>query len=81
MTLGNLTLLGNNENRKIKDRPFVDKRPVYIASKLSLNEYFHSPTLVQWGKKEIEARAKKLAETAALICKRPPDADELLQLF
>ncbi|GHO70469.1 hypothetical protein KSC_093610 [Ktedonobacter sp. SOSP1-52] len=75
-TLGNLTLLGSNENRKIKDKAFQEKKPVYIASRLSLNDYFHDSNLDQWGEKEILARAAKLAKIAAQIWTCPPSSDE-----
>jgi hypothetical protein len=81
MTLGNLTLLGSNENRKIKDRSFREKKSVYIASKLSLNEYFRDPNLDQWGEEEIMARAESLAKMAARIWSCPPNPDELPRLF
>jgi hypothetical protein len=80
-TLGNLTLLGNNENRKIKDKSFLEKKPVYLASKLSLNEYFHDPGLTQWGAKEIEDRAETLAKVAAHIWRHLPDLGQPRTLF
>lgn len=81
MTLGNLTLLGNNENRKIKDKSFMEKKPVYITSKISLNEYFHDPDLTHWGEKEIKTRAEKLAGMAVEIWKYLPDPNESQKLF
>lgn len=67
-------MLGNNENRKIKDKSFPEKKPVYLASRLSLNDYFQDTDLTQWSEKEIQACAAELAKIAARIWMCPPSA-------
>lgn len=66
-TPGNLTLVGANYNREMSNKPFNIKKPMLIASKVYLNDYFKNPAILTWGEAYIEERGRKLAEMATRI--------------
>lgn len=76
-TLGNLTLTGYNP--ELSDRPFLEKRDMaggFKASHLQLNQDLAE--LDVWNEDAINARAKRLADQAIGIWKRPSLAPEVL---
>lgn len=76
-TLGNLTLTGYNP--ELSDRPFLEKRDMtggFRASHLQLNKDLAE--LDVWNEDAIAARAKKLADQAVSIWKRPSLPPEVL---
>ena len=57
--LGNLTLLTNQDNARIQNSPFVDKKTVYLEENLKINEQVLSSS--DWGKDEIVLRQEALS--------------------
>lgn len=79
-TLGNLTLTGYNP--ELSDRPFLEKRDMlggFKSSHLQLNKDLAE--LDVWNEDAICARAKKLADQAVGIWKRPSLPPEVLAEF
>lgn len=79
-TLGNLTLTGYNP--EYSDKPFPEKRDMdggFKDSPLRLNQGLGQ--LDTWNAAEIEARARRLADQAVGIWKRPVLDDELLAMY
>lgn len=66
--LGNLTLLSKGPNGKIGNEPFVVKKPVLLASDLSLTRMVGEED--DWTSKTISARQAHLAELALLVWPR-----------
>jgi uncharacterized protein with ParB-like and HNH nuclease domain len=62
-SLGNLTLTGYNQS--LSNDSFLDKKPIFQASHLELNKYFH--TEENWRQEEIEKRALCLANISLVI--------------
>ncbi|MEW2220787.1 DUF262 domain-containing protein [Streptomyces sp. NPDC006990] len=60
-TLGNLTLTG--ENAKLSNHPFDRKQQILDASALRMNQEIADSD--RWGKREVLARAERLADRAA----------------
>jgi uncharacterized protein with ParB-like and HNH nuclease domain len=76
-TLGNLTLTGYNP--ELSDRPFLEKREMaggFRDSHLQLNKGLAE--LEAWNEDAIIARAKKLADQAVALWKRPSLSPEKL---
>lgn len=69
--LGNLTILGQEYNKKIKNHKYVDKIIEYKKSDLEINKklLYNNNTIIaaKWDKKAIEERQKALAEIAVQI--------------
>lgn len=79
-TLGNLTLTGYNS--EYSDRPFDEKRDMpggFKESPLRLNEGLGA--LDTWDEAAIQARAKRLAETATKVWAPPVLSDEVLESY
>jgi hypothetical protein len=57
--LGNLTLLTNQDNARIQNSPFLDKKAVYLGENLKINEQVLSSS--SWGKDEIVLRQDALS--------------------
>ena len=66
-TLGNLTLTGYNGN--LSNKSFSEKKKIFAASKLCMNESIASSD--SWTVEKIRARGKQLAEKLASIWTRP----------
>ena len=65
-TLGNLTLTGYNT--EIGNKPFEEKKSIYLQSNVSLNKYFQDIT--SWNAQTIKERAQKLADIAIQVWPR-----------
>ncbi|HEY9297824.1 MAG TPA: HNH endonuclease family protein [Phormidium sp.] len=65
-TLGNLTLTGYNT--EIGNKPFDEKKSIYLQSNVSLNKYFQDIT--SWNAQAIKERAQKLADIAIQVWPR-----------
>jgi len=65
-TLGNLTLTGYNP--EIGNKPFDEKKYIYLQSNVSLNKYFQDIT--SWNAQAIKERAQKLADIAIQVWPR-----------
>lgn len=65
-TLGNLTLTGYNA--EIGNKPFDEKKSIYLHSNVSLNKYFQDIT--SWNAQAIKQRAQKLADIAIKVWPR-----------
>jgi uncharacterized protein with ParB-like and HNH nuclease domain len=65
-TLGNLTLTGYNT--EIGNKPFEEKKSIYLQSNVSLNKYFQDIT--SWNAQAIKERAQKLADIAIQVWPR-----------
>ncbi|MEG4206854.1 DUF262 domain-containing protein [Microcoleus sp. Pol7_A1] len=65
-TLGNLTLTGYNT--KIGNKPFDEKKSIYLESNVSLNKYFQDITI--WNAQAIKERVQKLADIAIQVWPR-----------
>lgn len=65
-TLGNLTLTGYNT--EIGNKPFDEKKSIYLESNVSLNKYFQDITI--WNAQAIKERAQKLADIAIQVWPR-----------
>lgn len=65
-TLGNLTLTGYNA--EIGNKPFDEKKSIYLQSNVSLNKYFQEITI--WNGQEIKKRAQNLADIAIQVWPR-----------
>ncbi|MEG4491493.1 HNH endonuclease family protein [Microcoleus sp. D3_18_C4] len=65
-TLGNLTLTGYNT--EIGNKPFDEKKSIYLESNVSLNKYFQEITI--WNAQAIKERAQKLADIAIQVWPR-----------
>lgn len=65
-TLGNLTLTGYNT--EIGNKPFDEKKSIYLESNVSLNKYFQEITI--WNAQAIKERAQKLADIAIKVWPR-----------
>ncbi|WP_333220965.1 MULTISPECIES: HNH endonuclease family protein [unclassified Microcoleus] len=65
-TLGNLTLTGYNT--EIGNKPFDEKKSLYLESNVSLNKYFQQITI--WNAQAIKERAQKLADIAIQVWPR-----------
>lgn len=79
-TLGNLTLTGYNS--EYSDRPFVEKRDMeggFKESPIRLNEGLGE--LESWNEPAIQARAKKLAESAASVWELPSLSPDMLDAY
>jgi len=70
-TPGNLTLVGNDYNIEMKNRPFTTKKLIFEESKVYLNKYLINLELKQWGEEEIINRGIELAKIAAKLWSRP----------
>lgn len=66
--LGNLTLLGQEYNRKATNRDFIEKKKIYTNSKITMTKELVNYT--NWTAKEIAERQKEYAELALNIWKR-----------
>jgi hypothetical protein len=60
--IGNLTLLSGKKNQSISNLPFSQKRPAFLDSEIAFNRQI--ATCERWGKDEVLARGKQLAELA-----------------
>ena len=61
--IGNQTLLKSDDNTRGSNDPYIDKKGIYLTSKISQNnEYFKD--IDEWGPKEIEKRQEFLYKTA-----------------
>lgn len=70
-SFGNLTLITGPLNSENKDRPFAEKRPRLILSKLMLNHYFQNfKNEDTWAEPQIEERGQALFKTALKIWPR-----------
>jgi len=67
-TIGNLTILGNVDNRTGDNDDFATKRPIYAASSLMMNRDEISPS-ANWTKVIIEQRTTNLKNMAIQIFK------------
>lgn len=65
-TLGNLTLTAYNG--ELGNKPFDEKKSIYLQSNVSLNKYFTNIT--HWNTEEIKRRADKLADIAIQVWPR-----------
>lgn len=65
-TLGNLTLTAYNG--ELGNKPFDEKKSIYLQSNVSLNKYFQNIT--HWNAEEIKHRADKLADIAIQVWPR-----------
>jgi uncharacterized protein with ParB-like and HNH nuclease domain len=65
-TLGNLTLTAYNT--EIGNKPFDEKKSIYLDSNVSLNKYFQDITI--WNAQAIKERAQKLADIAIQVWPR-----------
>ncbi|BBD54015.1 DUF262 domain-containing protein [Planktothrix agardhii] len=65
-TLGNLTLTAYNG--ELGNKPFDEKKSIYLQSNVSLNRYFQNIT--HWNAEEIKHRADKLADIAIQVWPR-----------
>jgi uncharacterized protein with ParB-like and HNH nuclease domain len=65
-TLGNLTLTGYNA--EIGNKPFDEKKSIYLHSNVSLNKSFQDIT--SWNAQAIKERAQKLADIAIQVWPR-----------
>ncbi len=65
-TLGNLTLTGYNI--EMGNKPFDEKKSIYLESNVSLNKYFQDITI--WNAQAIKERAQKLADIAIQVWPR-----------
>lgn len=66
--LGNLTLLGQEYNRKATNRDFIEKKKIYTNSKIPMTKELVNYT--NWTAKEIAERQKEYTELALNIWKR-----------
>ncbi len=66
-TPGNLTLIGDDYNNDMKNKPFEEKQPTLRRSKVYLNQYFAPLDLITWDEQEITKRAQELAQIAARV--------------
>lgn len=64
-TLGNLTLLPTNTNSKASDKPYSQKKGIYLTSMLSLNK--DVAELTKWTDTEINQRSEGLSKEIAKI--------------
>ncbi|MFM6395310.1 MAG: DUF262 domain-containing protein [Planktothrix sp.] len=65
-SLGNLTLTAYNG--ELGNKPFDEKKSIYLQSNVSLNKYFQNIT--HWNADEIKQRADKLADIAIQVWPR-----------
>ena len=65
-TLGNLTLTAYNT--EIGNKPFDEKKSIYLESNVSLNKYFQDITI--WNAEAIKERAENLADIAIQVWPR-----------
>ena len=76
-TLGNLTLTG--ENKKLKNRRFIEKRSVYSNSSIRLTRDLEK--YQEWKSEAIQQRAEQLAQQAMTIWKMPQLPPEVLDSY
>ena len=67
--LGNLTLLASGWNVKASNRPFSDKRALYIKSEIAMTRDLG--TRDSWSAAAISDRSRKLASIAATVFREP----------
>lgn len=65
--IGNLTLLRQTENSKACNKPFADKRSIYNSDDESLKINALVVNKSKWGRAEIEARQRELAQQALKV--------------
>jgi hypothetical protein len=70
-TPGNLTLVGENYNRSMSNRPFANKKAFLDNSNVTLNRYLADQDC--WDIDAIRERGRALAEQAAAIWTGPPE--------
>jgi uncharacterized protein with ParB-like and HNH nuclease domain len=66
--LGNLTLLADEYNKSIKNKPFADKKKVYEKSKIDMTKKLAS--YKEWPSSRIEERQKEMFEIANEVWKK-----------
>jgi hypothetical protein len=66
-TIGNLTILGANDNQTIGNDDFLKKRPILAQSSAVLTQELAQKT--QWSRNEILTRTAELKEMATKIFK------------
>ena len=64
-TLGNLTIFGPEDNDKLANKNFSDKRATLIKSKLRMNQDIGANTT--WGRAQVKARSASLVDMAVKL--------------